>query len=246
MRNPLAENILASYIRLRNGLVLLAFFLPIILWVFGPHVHARVAWLPLGSISAYYYSSMSDVFVGILCAVGAFLIHYNGNSLNEGRVLNVAGLALICVAFFPMDAESFHSAYPDSYPNWFIHTHIMFPNAPINMYGLSMHGISAVIFFLCISVVCIHFSKSTLSFLPENLRLRYTVWYNSFGAWMIIAPIIVFLFHALQRPDHDNDVMVFFIELVGIWVFAAYWLVKSSELKISAVEHKAIRAHLSL
>ena len=60
----------ATYLSLRIGMAALAIAFPLLLWV-GGHIFQS---LPLqASMSAYYHSSMRDVFVGVLVAIGAFL-----------------------------------------------------------------------------------------------------------------------------------------------------------------------------
>ena len=55
----------------------------------------------LGSISAYYYTSARAVFVVALCAIGACLVAYRGNTPSEDLALNVSGFLAFVVAFIP-------------------------------------------------------------------------------------------------------------------------------------------------
>jgi len=57
------------------------------------------------SISAYYWTldPERNAFVGVLCAVGVFLLLYKGYSWFEDRVLDLAGVSAVGIAFFPMD-----------------------------------------------------------------------------------------------------------------------------------------------
>jgi hypothetical protein len=55
-----------------------------------------------GSLSAYYYSGVRDLFVGSLCATALFLIAYKVVERNlDNTMSTVAGLAAIGVALFP-------------------------------------------------------------------------------------------------------------------------------------------------
>jgi len=63
-----------------------------------------------GSLSAYYYSGMRDVFVGSLCAAGVFLLTYKVFEHNLDNTLSIiAGTAAIGVALFstgrPKDSD---------------------------------------------------------------------------------------------------------------------------------------------
>ncbi|MFD1810782.1 hypothetical protein [Rhodococcus gannanensis] len=53
------------------------------------------------SISAFYHSSVGDVFVAVLCALGVGLIVYKGSSDTEDVLLNLAGFLAFVVAVVP-------------------------------------------------------------------------------------------------------------------------------------------------
>ena len=53
------------------------------------------------SISAYYFTSAHAVFIAALCALGAMLIVYKGNSDTEDVLLNLAGVLASVVAMVP-------------------------------------------------------------------------------------------------------------------------------------------------
>ncbi|MDB5524406.1 MAG: hypothetical protein JWM58_2169, partial [Rhizobium sp.] len=56
---------------------------------------------PRGSLSAYYYSGMRDVFVSCLCVTAFFLIFYKFFERNlENSLSAVAGVAAVGVALF--------------------------------------------------------------------------------------------------------------------------------------------------
>jgi len=101
----LQEHIYKTYFWLRGGLCLLAFVFPFLLWGIG-------SWneIPLqNSISDYYFAFAPPnselrafpgrvVFVGVLFALGFFLILYRGFSSTENWTLNIAGLSAL-IAF---------------------------------------------------------------------------------------------------------------------------------------------------
>ncbi len=93
-----ADQILVTYRYLRIGMALLVVVLAagVIEQVFATSPNC---WL--GSISAYYYTSARAVFVACLCAIGACMIIYRGNTDREDRVLNLAGALAFVVAFVP-------------------------------------------------------------------------------------------------------------------------------------------------
>lgn len=216
--NAILENISASYFLLRRGLALLALALPILLWLGGGWDHLQ------GSISAYYHYSAAgdlnygagtvrDVLVGILWAAGAFLFFYKGYSWQEDWALNVAGVAAVCLALFPMDWPSDDSAQP-------------------SLVSI-VHSISAVLLFLAMAYVCLFRSGDTVGLMKDEERQRvFKRRYVVLGTLMIVIPLTVVLLHYLVPGPADTSPLVFAIEVAGIYVFAAYWLVKSHEISI--------------
>jgi hypothetical protein len=53
------------------------------------------------SVSGYYYTPMRNIFIGTLCAIGVFLISYDGYDWPDRLITDLAGLCSICIAFFP-------------------------------------------------------------------------------------------------------------------------------------------------
>lgn len=85
-----------TYYGLRVGLVVLAVGL-----FCGIVVQLVTAGCMQDSISAYYYTPVRPVFIAALCAVGALLIIYRGNTAGENALLNLAGFLAIVVSFVP-------------------------------------------------------------------------------------------------------------------------------------------------
>src|SRR6201997_1630605 len=73
--------------------VLLPFALMLVNWACGHGTQQ--------SLSGYYYTPMRNIFIGSLCAIGVFLVSYNGYDLADRLVPAFAGLCTILVAFFP-------------------------------------------------------------------------------------------------------------------------------------------------
>lgn len=212
------ESISASYFQLRLGLAVLAFALPILLWLGAGHDHLQ------GSISAYYHYSavgdlrygagtVRDVLVGILCAAGAALYFYKGYSWQENLALNIAGIAAILLALAPMD--------------W--------PHAPLAQKSfLSLvHSGAAVVFFLGIAFVCLFRSGDTLELIEEgDRRRRFKRLYALFGTLMIVLPLTAVLLNYLMPVEAESNRLIFTIEVVAIYVFAFFWVAKSREIAL--------------
>jgi hypothetical protein len=218
--DKLQEHIAGTYASLRIGVGVVGAALPVVLWLFG--------WIgdgqPLrGSMSAYYYSpTMGDIFVGTLVAVGVILFLYKGFSGSEDWGLNFAGLFAVMVALVPTDPLGAAAR------------------------AVTWHGTFAVLFFACIAYICIFRASDTLSLIRDTARakrLRHI--YRLVGVAMIAAPLLAALLAFLLRGASEPSRVVFFVEAAGVWVFAAYWLVKSWELRKTGAARLALQGKLS-
>ncbi|MEV6641083.1 hypothetical protein [Amycolatopsis sp. NPDC051371] len=93
------ENIHQTYLALRVAMVMLVamLFLAILLQLW--FVNGGQCWQT--SISAYYFTSVRPVFVCVLCAIGACMIVYRGNTDYENTALDYSGFLAFIVAFVP-------------------------------------------------------------------------------------------------------------------------------------------------
>lgn len=53
------------------------------------------------SVSAYYYTSMRNALIGILCCMSLFLLSYHGYERIDSVISKLAGLFALGIAFFP-------------------------------------------------------------------------------------------------------------------------------------------------
>ena len=90
-----------SYLLMRVGIGVLGIALPLVL-VFIDKAAFHGNPFPRGSLSVYYYSGMRDEFVGILGAIGIFLITYKVAERNLDNTLSlIAGACAIVIPLFP-------------------------------------------------------------------------------------------------------------------------------------------------
>ena len=214
------DHIFESYFNLRTGIAALAILFPLVLWLGGKLIGIELR----ESMSAYYLEidgkTMRDWFVGILWAIGVFLILYKGwerkqgGGLNENWALNLAGLCAIGVAMFPTTLAV----------------------TPEEKREITLHGTLAFSLFLFMAYVCIFRARDTLGELNnEKLRKRFKRIYVVLGVAMVFTPFTAWCFAVVL---HGLEKHTFYVEWFGVWVFAFYWLVKSSELSISGLEQE--------
>jgi hypothetical protein len=219
----LQRHFFSTYITLRYGMAAIAFAFPLLLLLLGYYYFK----IPLQeSMSANYFALSPDDaaknaypmrtwFVGILFAIGAFLYLYKGFSDKENWALNIAGICAIGVAIFPMQSK------------------------------FGIHGIFAIVLFLCIAFVAIWCTQETLQYLASGeQQKRFKRVYTTLGLLMLASPATAAV---LTLMFGNPGSYTFFVEAAGVLAFAAFWWTKSRELALSDAEAakavKEIAAH---
>jgi hypothetical protein len=206
----LGEHISGTYLRLRRGMALIALFFPWALWFGGLAASGTTL---QASMSAYYYTDMRDVFVGVLVAIGAFLFLYKGYTAREDWALNIAGACAPGIAFFAMNPDGDCSASSG---------------------GFSAHGAFAVVFFGAIAYVCIFLSEEgPVDGVPARLRQAYCTVAKACGGVMVVciggAVAYTFLASGEVMASLCEANLVFWLEALAVGAFSVYWIVKSLE-----------------
>jgi len=216
----LLKHILATYSNLRIGVAVVALAFPLILW-FGPQLLGiKLELQP--SMSAYYHTPMRNAFVGILFIVGSFLYAYRGYTLWEDKLLNVAGILAIGIAVFPTGIN----CSPDDLA--------CLERAKLIFTSPKLHGFCAVGFFICISLVTLSFRPTLDLVQNQTTKKALTYTYIALAALMIVLPLIA-AYLSYYSPENGRHV-IFWVEFAAVYVFATYWMVKSFEVKETALE----------
>ena len=218
----LQQHMTGTYFSLRLGMGLIAVLLPIALWLGGSLFGDE----PLRcSMSAYYHSVvMRDVFVGALVATGACLYLYKGFSTKENVALNLAGALAVGIALVPTGTRCGDEAKE-----------------------VSAHTVFAVLFFVTIAYVAIFRAKDTLWLIRDTARAaRYRHTYRLLGAGMVVSPLVAVAIALVFHPSREDRPLIFFIEALAVWFFAAFWLVKRRELKETEADRLALERTLQV
>lgn len=192
-----------AYLYLAIGIGLLSALFPILLVLAAGYDEHK-------TISFFYHSKVAlgrDIMVGTLCAVGVFLMLFQGLSRLENWLLNIGGASAIGVALIPMPSDQCHTE------------------------PYTIHGSLAFVFFGCLAVVAVFLSKGRLKHIVwPPLRKRLWWAYTLCGAAMVVLPVIAFMTNNLA-PKACEHHGVFWAEALGIWSFSAYWFFKAYEYR---------------
>jgi len=166
------------------------------------------------SISAYYYTSMRDVFVSTLVLVGILIACYRSPSKFDNALGIVAGLAAIGVGLFPVDPV-FASEILQRYPE------MAEKKCYVNRGVLGYHYIFVTIFFaLCFVMVAFRFTAFTPPNAEKEMRRRNLI-YRICGAVMLVSFIIISV--QFLRGAGES---IFWPETAAVIAFGIAWLVK--------------------
>ncbi len=197
-----------SYLWIRRAVGALAISLPVVLGL-GGYLFFDVDIQE--NISSYYHTPLRDVFVGVMCAIGLFLFSYYGSSMMENWTGNVAALAAVGVAWFPLDANS----------------------DPLDQHSIAgyLHSVFGTVFFLAIAMYSVyHFPRNEPEdycpdgFVPRNLLFRFTG--VVILACLGLMGTYLFLLEGEDRAYATRLNILFWLESAAIWAFAVAWLVK--------------------
>ena len=205
----------------RQLIGVLGFILTPLLWVIAAWrpTDPDQRWQPLTSISAYYYSGAVVVFVGVLVALGLFLLTYRGYG-NKYRIVDrlmaiIAGAAAVLVAFFPTVAPNGFAR-----PVWW--TDEM----------ETIHLGSAIVLFAAFFVF------STFLFPQSDKKTPGTRLQNAF---FIFCGVVIFGSIIWAAIALSNDEPIFLQETLALASFALSWLVKGRVDKTArAVGQRAV------
>jgi hypothetical protein len=165
------------------------------------------------SNSHYYYTATGGLFIGILCAVGLFLMAYKGYDLPDNILTSAAGVFAVLIALFPTNDTSTNLC-------GIIHL-------PDNDLRSAIHYISASLFFVILAVISLfRFTKSS-GHMTKKKKSRNTI-YRICGIAMLvfIALIAVYSIWEGELTGWAQYKPVFWLETLALIAFGISWLVK--------------------
>jgi hypothetical protein len=206
-----------SYLLLRVLIGVIAVLLPFVLvlvnWGIGHGFQS--------SMSGYYYTAMRDTFVGSLCAIGVFLVSYDGYDLPDRLITDAAGLCTICIAFFPTTPGNR-------------------PTARQVLIG-GLHLTFACAAFVLLSVMAFRFAKQepTRAGLTCWERVRYALGFTGPGEsgaarWELAvyraSGVAILLCIAVSYPLSTVKYSLLVLETIMLVAFGLSWFVKGRKI----------------
>jgi len=210
------QNMVISYLSLREAIGVLGLSLPIVLWLGGWFGQSEIQ----PSISHFYHSPMRDIFVGYLFAISVFLMAYRGYDVIDLRSGRIAGSAGVGVALLPT-VEGFDHCL--SQP----------ATETAKLIG-NFHYLSAGIFFLTLAFFCFFlFTKGQPGATPTPMKLWRNRVYRICGSIIVLclAAIAILTLSSDQScPTPQVLPPIFTLEAIAVIAFGFSWLVKGEAI----------------
>lgn len=224
---PSHHDLVLSYHRVRRAVGILGVILPLTLIIGGILSNNRLE----PSISDFYHTTLRDVFVGTMFAIGIFLISYKGYKRDKGEwfsddwVATLAGISAFGLALFPNESPAV----------------VTVSQVALGLKISSIfHYASALTFFICLGIFCYYQFPKT----ANPVRRRIYFWC---GHVIVISTILITITSYMKikgSPEMKAMVLdwnlVLWLEAIGVWAFAFSWLTKGkAELAFSKSARKA-------
>lgn len=201
------SGLVVSYLILRRAIGYLGLALPFVLSIGGYFVFGKGIQT---SISSYYYTGMRDFFVGVLCAIGVFLLSYKGYERIDAVAGDLACVFGVGVALFPTS--------PD--------------DAPTTIGKI--HWILAALFLATLAYfsLCL-FTKTDATKRPTEQKLQRNRVYRICGWLMVACLLLILIFKFLPESVQANLAAldpVYWLESTAILSFGVSWMVKGEAI----------------
>jgi hypothetical protein len=198
-----------SYLFTRFAIGLLGVLLPLVLVFIEPALFDGLPF-PRGSLSAYYYSGLREVFVGGLWAIGVFLVVYKFLDFSwESLLSSLAGACAVLVAVFPTERPG-DGVTPTPFQ-------VKFGEDVVT----TIHYGAAVAFIALLIPIVLFFAR-------DEGRRGHRNW-RSFHAVAALFIVSGAALAGIAGITGGPDKGVLFGEWIAISAFGASWLAKGAE-----------------
>lgn len=216
---------MTSSYTLRKTVGILGMSMPVLLYI-SLYLDAGLS-EPLESISHYYYTRASGVFVAVLSILAIFLMIYKGKSPIDLIISLVAGIAALLVVFFPTD--NLAPVCCDVTKRYAV-TFLRESDVRTNF-----HYICAGVFLGCLAYMS--FFLFTRSDKPRHERspekvIRNRI-YRVCAVLMILAMGVMFVggfLGVIPEDEYRAGELTFWMEVVAVEAFGFSWLIKGETL----------------
>lgn len=216
-----------SYRNQRRSVGMLGIVLPFALIIYT-HLQGCKEIQP--SISQYFYSTAGILLVGVLSAVGLFLISYKGPQKIDDIVTNLAGVFALGIAFFPTDTD----------PN----SQCLLFTLPANKVVTIAHYVFAALFFISLAINSFFLFTRTDKKLITLQKQQRNYLYKTCGILIIVFIILVPICNIEKIKVWLNlPYATFVLEALALLTFGISWLIKGDTLLQDKAHAQMVKAN---
>lgn len=200
-----------SYQNLRRVIGFLGIFFPFFMLIGLIILGGNVDTMP-GSISAFYYTGMRNMFVSLLTASAISFFFYRSQEIFFNNLLNLAGVCALGVAFFPTTDGSESSS--NSLSQIIGYVHLCFAGS----------------LFLIQGIFCLFlFPKSANGFIMTTQKKIRNKVYRYSGSLIFLSLIMMAIYLFLLEnkfPLLKSYHPIFIFETIGLQAAGLAWFIK--------------------
>jgi len=207
--------IITTLLTMRRIIGILGMSLPFIVVVGG---FLQNGFTVQSSISSYYYTNMRDIFIGVICIVGLYLISYRGYERIDDVVTNISGSLAFGVVVFPTSQTPVGSKR--------VGVFLLSQNV-----SQILHLTCASLLFLSLAFISIFLFTRTGQGSPTPEKLKRNRVYVGSGVVMVISIVCMVMFVVfLEKTSLSRIDPLLVLEAVALTAFGVSWLVKGNTL----------------
>jgi hypothetical protein len=217
-----------SYLAVRSAIGVVGVALPIALMV-AEGMFTTGGLRPQSSLSAYYHTTMEDLFVAGLSFVGLLLLLYVSGQRRtiDFAASTIAGLALLGVVFFPINRDLSRPGVTDQHPCG-PHTVPEPTSCSPTESTFGEHQV-AIVHTVCATVFLLSLAAISFTWAYSVRRGRHP------RSWWVHAvcgsAILVALLWAIAGSQLGPVSCLYAGEVVSVWAFGLSWLIKGEGLR---------------
>jgi hypothetical protein len=190
-------------------------------FIVGERFFLGGGWHVRGSISAYYHTSMQDLFVGGLCVTGFLLATYRAGEPRKPEFWAslIAGVAVLGVVFVPTARPGLLPGDPRCGPGAHRPGCSPIEDRLGEVLTATIHFGCALVFILTLAAICFVFARN-----QDDPAIKVV---QVACGMIIIFAVIGVVAGELEGVMFGELTPLYLGEVVAVWAFAASWLVES-------------------
>ena len=206
---PADNSLVFSYLSLRRVIGILGFTLPFLLALGGWAIFDTGL---QRSMSAYYHTGMGDVFVGILFALGFFLLSYKGYERRDDLVGDLGFVFALGVALFPTTPTGTHGG--------------------TDLIGYIHLACAGLFFGTLIYFALFLFTKSAPDQPVTRKKRHRNLVYRTCGYAMLLCILLIGVYNIADGDESSLARInpVFWLEAIAVAAFGISWLIKGEAI----------------